>query len=48
MREVVERGEQLAVREVPGGAEDDQRRRVDRQPLETLDERILGVGQTER
>ena len=39
--EVVERGQQLAVREVAGRAEDDQRRRRDRQPLEPLDERVL-------
>ena len=41
-------GQQLAVGEVPGGAEDDQRRRVDGQPLEPLDERVLGVGRAER
>ena len=41
VREVVERGQQLAVREVARGAEDDQRRRRDREPLEPLDERVL-------
>ena len=39
--EVVERGQQLAAGEVAGGAEDDQRRRRDREPLEPLDERVL-------
>ncbi len=46
--EVVERGQQLAVREVAGGAEDDQRRRMHRQPLESLDERVVGVGEVDR
>ena len=41
VREVVERRQQLAVGEVARGAEDHQRRRVDRQPLEPLDEGVL-------
>ena len=41
VREVVDRRQQLALREVAGAAEDDERRRVDRQPLEPLDERVL-------
>ena len=45
VREVVERGEQLAVREVAGGAEDDERGGRDRQALEPFDERVLlGLG----
>ena len=39
--EVVERGQQLALGEVARRAEDDHRRRRDRQPLEALDERVL-------
>ncbi len=39
--EVVERGQQLAVGEVAGRAEDHQRRRMDRQALEPLDQRVL-------
>jgi hypothetical protein len=41
VREVVDSGQELAVREVAGGAEDDERRRVDWQALESLDERVL-------
>ena len=41
VREVVERRQQLAVREVAGAAEDHEDGRMDRQPLETLDERVL-------
>ena len=39
--EVVERRQQLAVREVTGGAEDDERGRADGQPLEPLDQRVI-------
>ena len=39
--EVVERREQLAVRQIARGAEDHQRRGRDRQPFEPLDERVL-------
>jgi len=39
--EVVQRGQQLAVRQVPGPAEDHQRGRVNRQPFEPLDERVV-------
>ena len=39
--EVVERGQQLAVRQVAGGAEDHQRGGRDRQPLEAFDQRVL-------
>ena len=35
------RRQQLAVGQVAGGAEDDQRRRVDREALEPLDQRVL-------
>ena len=41
--QVVERGQQLAPGQVPGRPEDDQRRRVDREALEALDERVLVV-----
>ena len=41
MREVVDRRQELAVRQVPGRAEDHERRRMDRQALESLDERVL-------
>jgi hypothetical protein len=43
VREVVDRRQQLAVREVARGSEDDQRRGVDRQALEPLDEGVLGA-----
>ena len=39
--QVVERGQQLAVREVARGAEDRQRRRMDGQPFQPLDEGVL-------
>ncbi len=39
--EVVERGQELAVRQVARRAEDDERGRRDRQALEALDERVL-------
>ena len=39
--EVVDRRQQLAVREVSRRSEDHERGRVDRQPLESLDERVL-------
>jgi hypothetical protein len=41
MGQVVDRRQQLAVGEVPRAAEDDHRRRVDREPLQSLDERVL-------
>ena len=41
MREVVDRRQELALRQVPGAAEDHERRRVDRQALESLDQRVL-------
>ena len=41
--EVVERRQQLALGQVAGRAEDDQRRGVDRQPLEPLDEGVVGA-----
>ena len=41
MREVVDRGQELALRQVPRTAEDHERRRVDRQALESLDQRVL-------
>ena len=41
MRQVVKRGEQLAVCQIAGGAEDHERRRMHGQALEPLDERIL-------
>jgi uncharacterized protein involved in type VI secretion and phage assembly len=43
--EVVERRQQLAPGEVAGGAEDDQRRRVDRQALEAVGQ---GIGKGRR
>src|SRR5215216_6204166 len=42
VRQVVDRRHQLALGQVARRAEDDQRRRVDGQPLEPLDERVLG------
>ena len=41
--EVVQAGQQLAVSEVPGGAEDHERRGMNRQPLQTFDQWILGL-----
>jgi hypothetical protein len=43
VREVVERGQQLAVGQVARGPEDDQGRRVDGLTLEALDERVRGL-----
>jgi hypothetical protein len=41
MREVVDRGQELAVRQVAGAAEDDERGRVDGEALESLGQRVL-------
>ena len=43
VREVVDRRQQLALGQVARAAEDDERRRVDGQPLEPLDERVLAA-----
>ena len=42
--EVVDRGQELAVREIAGSTEDHKGRRVDRRPLESLDEWVLEQG----
>src|ERR1700677_2775184 len=44
VREVVERGQQFALGQVARGAEDDERRRGDRQALQPFDERVLRLG----
>ena len=41
VRQVVDRGQQLALGQVARATEDHERRGVDRQPLEALDERVL-------
>jgi hypothetical protein len=46
--EVVERREQLAVRQIAGGAEDDDCRGIDRQALETFGQRIVRRDVVER